>query len=201
MVTTRNIKKVFRLATQREIVDGQIWYTRARKECQAVADQFGMPLHIVVGVVSALSPNNKWERNVVNAVSLCDAFCNGDAVESVKVSTYNTMRDKAWRILESNGDEDEVLTILNGPKIKSFFKCIMGYDECCIDGHARNIAYNERIGLTSAALNISPKEYVTLGDVYRKAAKQLTIEEGYNLKPYEVQAITWVAWRRIHNIT
>ena len=38
----------------------------------------------------------------------------------------------------------------------------MGEDDITIDGHARNIYYNERVGLTDAKTSIGKKEYATL---------------------------------------
>lgn len=198
--TTRNINKVYATATLAEIREGKRWYAQANKDCKAIAAKHDMPLHIVVGVVSALSPNNKWSRNVVNADDVITAFLNGDAIESVKVSTYNTMKAKAWTILEAMPEGHEVPAILNGQKIKSFYACIMGFDTCCVDGHARNIAYGERIGLTDAALTIGKAEYTALQELYRRAAKQLSKRYDTSLTAYEVQAVTWVAWRRSHGI-
>jgi len=159
------------------------------------SDKFEMPLYIVVGVVAALSPNNKWDRNITNSHDLIEAFINGDHMESVKVSTYHKMKEKAWCILESMPDYEETKRQLNGQKIVCFFENIMGEDTCTIDGHARNIYYGERIGLTNDKTNIGKKEYQFLQSEYKKLANE------YGMKAYEMQAITWVAWRRLHNIT
>ena len=96
-------------------------------------------------------------------------------------------------------DHDGVIDILNGQKIVSFYRNIMGDDTCTIDGHARNIAYAERVGLTDDKTNIGVKEYRTLQADYVSAAKRTRVN-GRALKAFELQAITWVTWRRIHNI-
>lgn len=189
-----NILAIYRLANPDEVKHGMTWYHQARCECQKIADQQKMPLHIVVGVVAALSPNNKWDRNITNAADLIAAYMAGDHMESVKVSTYHKMKEKAWGILEMMPDQHETKVLLNGQKIVSFYGNIMGDDGCTIDGHARNIAYGERVGLTDDKTNIGKKEYAVLQDMYRQAASQCDI------KAYEMQAITWVAWRRIHGI-
>ena len=90
--------------------------------------------------------------------------------------------------------DGDILNHLNGQKIKSFFQCIMDYDACCIDGHAYNIALGVRHSLTSGKTFIGKKLYKELQDAYIKTAKKL------NLKAYELQAITWVTWKRIHKI-
>jgi len=194
-MTIENIKTIYELATPEERKHGFTWYKIANIECLKIADKFEMPLYIVVGVVAALSPNNKWDRNITNGHDLIEAFINGDHMESVKVSTYHKMKEKAWCILESMPDYEETKRQLNGQKIVCFFENIMGEDTCTIDGHARNIYYGERIGLTNDKTNIGKKEYQFLQSEYKKLANQ------YGIKAYEMQAITWVAWRRLHNIT
>ena len=195
MITTKNIIAIYKLAKPSEIYDGLSWYINANKDCQEIADKFKTPLHIVVGVLSALSPNNKYERNVQNANDLIDVFMNGNDMDSIKVSTYHTMKQKAWSILQQMPSYDETLVILNGQKIKSFFRNIMGDEtEITIDGHARNIYYNDRQGLTAPNSNVGKLEYAKIQKAYQRASKKLGI------KAYELQAITWVTWKRIHNI-
>lgn len=195
-----NIKAMFEMATPEEVRDGIVWYANAQAVAKRIAHDTATPLYIVVGVMAALSPNNKWERNVANTRVLIEAFMVGDAVESVKVSTYHAMRAKAWSILEEMpGTPDRVVEILNGQKIVSFFSNIMGHDTCTIDGHALNIARGQREGLTTNKVNIGKKLYQELQDAYAEAGRAVVVN-GRALKAFEMQAITWVAWRRIHNI-
>lgn len=198
-MSTENILFVYRLSTPQEKRDGIVWYAKALADCLWISEETEVPLHIVVGVCAALSPNNKWDRNIDNTLSLIRAFLNGDDVETVKVSTYHTMKRKAWSILELMPDQDEVIKILNGQKIVSFFCNIMGEDTCTVDGHAKNIFYGERHGLTSDKSNIGKKEYATIQEAYVNAGKQVRFN-GRPLKAFEMQAITWVTWRRIHGI-
>ena len=195
MITTKNIIAIYKLAKPSEIYDGLSWYINAKKDCQEIADKFKIPLHISVSQVSALSPNNKWDRNIINAHDLIEAFIDGNDMDSIKVSTYHKMKQKAWSILEAMPSYDETVTILNGKKIVSFFKNIMGDEsEITIDGHARNIYYNDKQGLTTPNTNIRKSEYADIQKAYQRASKKLGI------KAYELQAITWVTWKRIHNI-
>lgn len=198
-MTVENIVAIYRLATPEEKRDGVVWYATALAECNRIALDYDVPLHIVVGVCAALSPNNRWERNIINTRDMVQAYVTGDSIDSFKVSTYHAMKQKAWSILEAMPEtEAEVIAILNGQKITSFFQNIMGYDTCTIDGHARNIAYNVREGLTGS-ISIGKKEYATLQAEYVAAGKKVRLN-GRALKAFEMQAITWVAWRRIHGI-
>ena len=196
MITTKNIIVIYKLAKPSEIKHGLTWYVNANSDCKEIAEKLELPLHIVIGVVSALSPNNKWERNIINAEDLCTAFINGQDMDSIKVSTYHKMKQKAWSILQSMPSYDETIDILNGKKIVSFFRNISGDEtDITIDGHARNIYYNDKQGLTTPNTNIKKNEYKDIQKAYTRASKKLGI------KAYELQAITWVAWRRIHGIT
>ncbi len=196
----KNILAVYDMATPEEIREGVVWYATALAECKRISIDNDVPLSTVVGVTAALSPNNKWTRNIVNARDMVAAYVNGESIESFKVSTYTKMKEKAWSILACGTASDiEIIEMLKGQKIISFFQNIMGYDGCTIDGHARNIAYNERIGLTGS-IYIGKKEYKALQEMYVEAASQRTTN-GRPLKAFEMQAVTWVAWRRIHNIT
>ena len=195
-VSIRNIIATYKLATPSEIKEGIAWYLNATTDCKNIGIKYDLPIHIVIGVLSALSPNNKWSRNLLNANDLCKTFINGNHMDSIKVSTYHKMKQKAWSILEQMPSYDETIKILNGRKIVSFYKCINGDEtDICIDGHARNIAYNDRQGLTTPNTNINKTEYCEIQRAYLRASKKLGI------KAYELQAITWLAWRRIHEIT
>ena len=197
-MSKHNIRKMYKYAqanlTQDEIADAIIWYDIALGEATSIAQDLDMPVYIVVAVMAALSPNNKWERNKVNAYELCKAFQDGQDMDSVKVSTYHKMKLKAWTILEVIPDYETAKLMLKGKKIISFYSNIMGEDDITIDGHARNIAYNERVGLTDAKTSIGVKEYASLQKEY------LTVAKEYGLLGRQLQAITWVAWKRKHNI-
>ena len=191
----RNILKTYRIATVSDVSDGVEWYDRAKRMAAWIAKETGITETAVIGVMSALSPNNRWERNCKDALTMCQAWINGDSTDDFKVSCYNTMKQKAWSILEDDLTTDEdILTRLNGQKIRSFYSNIRGLDEVTIDGHALNIARGKREGLTSDKTNMGKKQYRELQAAYVTAAKRVKV------KPHELQAITWTTWKRIHNI-
>jgi hypothetical protein len=191
----RNILKVYRQATQQEHDRGTKWYADAQAQAQAIANQQDVPLRVVVGVIAALSPNNRWERNVKDASDLIAAFLRGDPADVCRPSTYTKMRDKAWSVIEQMPDtDDDVMRILNGQKIVSFFCNIMGHDNCTIDGHAYNIARGKRVTLTDNDTNLNKSVYLEMQAAYQRAAKRVGI------RVYELQAVTWVVWKRLHNI-
>ena len=207
-VAVKNIIAIRKKAKPEDVAHGIAWYAEAYEECRIIADRFNLPIHIVIGVVAALSPNNRWELNIRNANDLICVFTTGGIMDDVSVCTYSAMKRKAWSILEqmptrySEHDTvivDEVKDILNGKKIVCFYENIIGDDTCTIDGHARNIAYAERVNLTDGKTSIGAKEYRNLQAAYVEAAGRCRVN-GRKLKAYELQAITWVTWRKLHGI-
>ena len=190
-----NVMACYRAADSVQVAEGLLWYSDAQKAAHDIAAKYGIAVYIVVAVISALSPNNKWSRNVINADALIGAFLRGDGIDAVKVSTYHAMKKKAWDILAARPDYDGAKAMLKGQKITSFFMDIMGEFNVTIDGHARNIAYDERVGLTDDRTNIGVREYRALQAAYEEAARRL------KLMPYQLQAITWRVWRDRHGIT
>ena len=189
-----NIVSVFCSANDTQRSEGLLWYEQAKREAYHIAMKHDVPVYITVAVIAALSPNNKWARNLVNADALIGAFVNGDGLLSVKVSTYHKMKQKAWDILAARPSYNGAKAMLKGQKITSFFCDIMGEFNVTIDGHARNIAYGERISLTDDRTNIGVREYRALQAAYEEAAQRV------GLMPYQIQAVTWRVWRDRHGI-
>ncbi len=82
----RNILKLYRQATQEDTINGVEWYARAERMANAIAQDAGLPLPTVIGVMAALSPNYRWERNSRDAATMCQAWQNGEGMDSFKVS-------------------------------------------------------------------------------------------------------------------
>ena len=184
-----NIVACYKTADDDQRAGGMAWYSKAQCAAYDIAAKYDIAVYLVVAVIAALSPNNKWLRNLVNADALIGAFLRGHGIDSVKVSTYQKMKQKAWDILAARPDYDTAKAMLKGQKITSFFCDIMGEFNVTIDGHARNIAYAEKVGLTDDRTNIGKLEYRALQSAYEEAARQL------GLMPYQLQAITWRVWR------
>ena len=191
----RNILKVYRRATVEDIANGIEWYDRAKRYAETISKQTGVHLHTVIGVMAALSPNNKWERNVKDCERMVQAWIDGEDLSDFKVSCYNTMKQKAWSILDENLTSDaDILARLNGQKIRSFYSNIRGLEEVTIDGHALNIALGKVQGLTTGKTNMGKGVYIEMQKHYVRAAKRVDIA------PHVLQAITWTTWKRENNI-
>jgi hypothetical protein len=190
-----NIKAIHKLATAAERVDGSAWYPVARDIAQTLADEYGVSLAQAIGVIAALSPRNKWARNVIDAENLIATYvADPESAATVKVCTFGANKAKAIKILNAyDADLDAVLAILSGPKLREFASCIAGLDDVCIDGHAYCIWTGGRTTLAEVpAIGVKLRRQIKAD--YQTAATEL------GLTPSALQAITWCAWRRIHGV-
>lgn len=208
-----HILGTYALATTHERYHGRHWYWDALEQARIISDAHGVSVLTTVGVIAALSPNNRWERNLLDAENLIRAaMISPAAAESIKVSTYGKNQVKALQILNTDLDGlNDLLTILNGPKISAFACAILadsGYlntaenemakQAVVIDGHAYCIWAGERMPLTQVP-NIGVKLRERIEADYRAAAAALC-SLGEDVTPCQVQAVTWVAYRRLHGI-
>jgi hypothetical protein len=194
-LTYSHILAVFFAANDAERLNGRRWYADARDiACQIAAD-LSLSVETVASVIAALSPNNRWERNVVDARQLCTAFSLGGADDAaqIKTATFNANKTKALRILSGAAP----LTVLSGLKVRAFYACIMGDSAAvCIDGHAYSVWQGERIPTTQTP-KISPRLYSAIAADYSLAARIVSDVTGCHYSGAQLQAVTWVAWRRI----
>jgi hypothetical protein len=192
-----NIKAIYSLSTIQEKIDGANWYESAHKIALNLADNYGLTLQTAAGVIAALSPRNKWTRNVIDAENLIETFVRDpESAVKIKVCTFNKNKEKALKILRNNQDffTDNTREILSGPKLNEFFNCILGVeDDVCIDGHAYCIFNGSRTSLKDVP-SIGVKLRKEIKSDFRKAAAK------FNISAAQMQAITWVTWRRIHGV-
>ena len=193
-----NIKAVYQLATLTEQQDGISWYPNADQIAISLADRHEISEAQAIGVIAALSPRNRWERNVEDADRLIAAYIAGGPEQAMltKVCTFTNNKAKAVKILGLSraAGLDAVLDILSGPKLREFASCIAGLPDVCIDGHAFCIWAANRTGLAEVpAIGVKLRREIKAD--YVAAADELGIT------PSACQAITWVTWRRIHGVT
>lgn len=192
-----NIKAIYQLATLTEKQDGINWYPAARQIARDLADRHGIHPAEAAGVIAALSPRNRWERNVEDADRLVAAYQAGgpEQAQLTKVCTFGANKAKAIRILTAGVLTDaDVLAILSGPKLKEFYSCIRGMNDVCIDGHAFCIWAANRTNLADVpAIGVKLRREIK--------ADYVTAADELGVAPSACQAVTWVTWRRIHGVT
>jgi hypothetical protein len=192
---------MLQLATQGDILAGIEWYARALRFARMLVQAYdGLTLGQAVGVIAALSPNNKWARNCVDAEAMIKAWHAGADPLTVKVCTFNPNKAKAAAILALTADEletDTIAEILNGRKVVAFYRSIMGDpDAVCVDGHAYAVWIGERIPTTQTP-KIGVKLYADIARAYQLVAKRSFNLCGVTLSATQVQAVTWVTYRRL----
>jgi hypothetical protein len=194
---SEHILDMFNRANELEVANGMCWYKVANREARQiqVKSNQGLKLNQICGIIAALSPRNKWLRNLIDAENL--AICYDGTLPSLlnfKAATFGSNKLKAILIASMvNPTDSEVLDVLGGDKVRSFYLNILNPDsgiDVTIDGHAISIALGERI------VGIAAK-----GRIYKHIV-DMYIEEANRLKiiPNQLQAITWLTYRRLHKI-
>ena len=201
MTDIRNILAMYYQGTPVDIQEGTVWYSNAHRICWGLSDKYKLPLSTVVGVVSALSPNNKWDRNILDAENIIRAYCM--EFDYPKVCTFSSNKDKAISILECEIDSSEnICAILKGNKTIAFFRGILTNGECdeiTVDVHAFNIWRGMYTSLNEVPA-ISNKLYKTVSDAYKQAAVAINEQDKTQWSASQIQAITWVTHRRVNGV-
>jgi len=174
-----NILAIYDLASRNDRLEGKGWYPYALSECSALADRYEIDRQRVVWATAALSPQLKWERNIRATRLVLEGWPKVAGVYPINV-------EKAWRIVY-----DGNLDVLNGPKVQSFARCIWGDPESvCVDTWAWRVWAGADLWAKPPSLD---RVYDAIAEDYRTAARVIGLE------PRQVQAITWVSFRRIAN--
>lgn len=185
-----NVLAVYERANARERQEGARWYAQAHDDARAVAREHDLTLPQAAGMIAALSPSVAWERNIAYAESCAVAFERREVPSGLAVYPANIA--KAERIYRGESPE----TVLRGHKVRNFYALIAGAGDptgyhVCIDGHAANLALGRKRPLRGAPGLSTYQSYQDYVRVYRRAAEQAAVA------PHALQAITWLAWRRI----
>lgn len=178
----RRIHRVWAMATDDQIERGLQWYGEAHGIAEEIGDDLGLDARHGAGMLAALSPMVYWEQNVKDARVLA---LDSDAT----VSTFNDQKRKALKI--KRGDDPE--SVLKGPKVRAFWKCILEPkhpEAVVVDRHAGRVAVGW--GMSIEEINYwipkaGMREKITTA--YQQVADEL------GLLPLEVQAVTWLVYR------
>ncbi len=180
------INKWMKLATNLDIVGGLGWYSEAQKLCSELSIQYNVSLIQVAQVVSALSPQKKWDTNKLETIALFNEVFNGVKPSFLYFATKRQLEECKQIILGN--------FLIPAKRIKtfSFADNIANVDssEVTIDMHALRVAYDDQ---TANIKKVTPVQYRLAREAYNIVAKQ------HGLKPYQVQAITWVTYKRAVN--
>jgi hypothetical protein len=183
-MSVANILRVYDGASAALRAAGATWYPTAARVCRALAWAHGLEPWQVAGAVAALSPSNRWERNLKDAALLLLG-------QRCGFHTYPQQVLKALACLSAQS-LDAVEDVLRGPKTRAFAVLLTnpGADRVVVDGHALCVYRGDRRVLASC--HVSPKQYRDIEAAYRTAA------DWAGVAPAVMQATTWLAWRAAH---
>ena len=197
----REIVAKFTLATSQEVQLGCDWYPSALAIASRIGAKYGLRAELAAGVIAALSPNNRWERNIVDAEAIIKCWAAGGTrtdMLNVKVCTYGKMKAKAVDMLTR---DIPIVEILNGKKLIEFFNCITNpeLNDVCIDGHAYSVWFGQRLTMKEVPA-IGKRLRSQIKNDYRDATFFINEELDTAYTPADIQAITWVTHKRIYNV-
>lgn len=165
--------KHWETVTPENYVAGIQWYRRAKDAAREIHPN----VLIGAGIIAALSPRQTWDLNKRQAGIVARAALDGLSVCPFVGLTL--ARDKAWTIAHLvDPTVEEIVVILNGPKITRFFRNIVGdnnavtvdtwaaraaegnsmTDEDHIDGH-RYARIEQAYQIAAARVGILPREF------------------------------------------
>lgn len=182
----RMIRNLQRLYLEQSIgadrITGKEWYPLAHRIVCDWADTFERSIANVACIVSALSPQLNWERNLIIADDLLrnESPSVGGALP-VNIAKAQRVRDERLSNL--------LAVFPGGPKVNSFAANLAGdYAIVTVDAHALQAALAD----VTTIRTLKWSAYAVVSDAYIAAAAAL------KMAPAELQATIWVTWKRLH---
>ena len=190
--STLNILDCYEQATKEEVRAGISWYYEAQGVATVIANRLGIPVKHVAYALAALSPRNNWDNNIRDLLVLANLY-------RCHVYSFESNQAKALHILElgKQGKDVELQDVAKkGYKVRSFARLINEpwlTDDVCVDTHAISVLAGVRCNVKDTdKVFKSERKYRECQADYLAAAATLK-----NVTPSQLQAITWLAWRRI----
>lgn len=180
---TARILRVYGRATDADIITGRNWYSAAFDTAMLIGRG---NVERGAGILAAYSPQMTWKQNVELAATAIDT---GEFR-----GHYMANCVKAGRIYSGECPLD----VLGGCKVRAFYECIVSAgktDAVCVDRHGIAIALNVSLDDVQRKRFFKPRPYNIIADAFRAAARSV------GMYAAELQAITWVTWRREKGLT
>ena len=156
-------------ATAQHKAEGHWWYKRARRDARRMARLHGCTLSTAAGVIAALSPRLHWDVNLRAAERLLGS-------EDV-TGVFMDNLVKAQRIFAG----ERPLSVLSGPKVRAFYRAILGQDAAVVDVWVARAAGIQR--------ELTPQRYSEAARALTQAARMAGVPTT------TLQATVWVAER------
>lgn len=168
---------------------GLDWYARAREQCQAIANEFMVPLETVVWCIATLSPGVPWDNgaNIESAqgVLAIHFFANNNGYS---IRAYGANVRKCLEYLEGKRSG-----LPSGPKVSAFYRNILGdWSQVTLDRHAIRAARQgvQNLDAASGVQDVSTIERSAILDAYLHCA------EVAGVTPAQFQAAVWTLFNK-----
>lgn len=178
----RNITTCLRSAKSAEYQHGLQWYLDAHTWASGIAEQYGTTTANVAQITSLLSPQIDWSTNMKNVGLILEHG------ETVKIFASAKQKARCMQVLDGTFSIPE-----SAQKTFAFADCIARprtSQHVVIDRHAIKIALGvlgkTPLPMTSARFRKAAQAYVAVADEF-------------GIMPHQVQAITWVTYKRVVN--
>lgn len=192
-MTIDNLRAMFQRADAVDLREGQLAYPRYHAVMRDLAERYGVPIEKVIAAFVALSPNNDYISNLRSLVSVLDGAQRGLPLHSIKVSTYNHCRDRAYAYVAQG---QNFLEKAVGLKIRSFYRNVLNPSDhryVTVDGHVVAAWRGKNLTMKEALVN-GRKEYRQI----ETAIKSLAFDAF--MLPNQYQAVLWFTRKRVFNI-
>ena len=183
----KNLRLWWNECTPAERAHGRTWYTEAQAYAQELAREFDCSTARAAQVISALSPNNVWERNKRDAHAVMQAVHEGVPASEIKCCTYGANKLKAYAIAQGHKEIEP-----SSRKTYAFARNVSTLDPAYVTvdkWHMRAVqsASKEPKELRT---QVTPVQYDAVAQETCRVAQELGVQG------HELQAAVWVAIRR-----
>ena len=208
----QNIIDCFNRADGESVLDGGVWYLMANSWAEVVGHRLNYYGHSMLptkqeqillgaGIIAAFSPQTNWDNNKTMAWRFAETLDKPDWCTDVNYRKAMAIVESGiiseHRILPVFGDDlEEYIDGCLGKeafKTRAFFHNIVSPEGAygpTIDRHAISIYLGKRCNYNELRRGLEGRANRTIRGAYMKASKILQVHHN------QVQAITWVQWRK-----
>jgi hypothetical protein len=172
----------FDKSNQDDVYNGLNWYKDANRLVVDLSKKYNVSKLKVASVISALSPRNKWDQNIIDAELVINSFKSNIHHSHIKVCTFDSNKIKAFNILSGCAEIKD-----SSRKTYSFVSNICDLNENFV---TVDVWYLRACGTyTSIPETPNKTQYDQIVDLTINKANKLGI------RGYEYQAIVWCSIR------